>query len=72
MDPLRHVGMRRTSSAQWHGSADLVQIAAQIPNAAQSSFTAIILKTFGFGTLQTQYMRKLSMFLRFDGDTLLI
>ncbi|KAI1326622.1 MFS general substrate transporter [Xylariaceae sp. FL0255] len=29
--------------------------AAQIPNAAQSSFTSIILETFGFDALQTQY-----------------
>ncbi|KAI0148352.1 MFS general substrate transporter [Xylariaceae sp. FL1272] len=35
----------------------VMAIAAQIPNAAQSSFTSIILKTFGFSTLQTQYMQ---------------
>jgi hypothetical protein len=34
-----------------------MSIAAQIPNAAQSSFMSIILKTFGFTTLQTQYMQ---------------
>ncbi|KAK3058626.1 hypothetical protein LTR09_000191 [Extremus antarcticus] len=33
----------------------VMAIAAQIPNAAQSSFTSIILKTFGFSTLETQY-----------------
>ncbi|KAK5118704.1 hypothetical protein LTR85_007910 [Meristemomyces frigidus] len=32
-------------------------IAAQIPNAAQSSFTSLILEGFGFGVLQTQYMQ---------------
>jgi MFS family permease len=31
-----------------------LQIAAQIPNAAQSTFTSIILETFGFTALQTQ------------------
>jgi hypothetical protein len=30
-------------------------IAAQIPNAAQSTFTSIILETFGFSALETQY-----------------
>ncbi|KAI1259070.1 MFS general substrate transporter [Xylariaceae sp. FL1019] len=35
----------------------VMAVAAQIPNAAQSSFTSIILKTFGFSTLQTQYMQ---------------
>ncbi|KAK5627604.1 hypothetical protein RRF57_003319 [Xylaria bambusicola] len=34
-----------------------MSIAAQIPNAAQSTFTSIILKTFGFDVLQTQYMQ---------------
>ncbi|KAI1361595.1 MFS general substrate transporter [Xylaria arbuscula] len=34
-----------------------MSIAAQIPNAAQSTFTSIILKTFGFDILQTQYMQ---------------
>ncbi|KAK3074547.1 hypothetical protein LTR53_002901 [Teratosphaeriaceae sp. CCFEE 6253] len=34
-----------------------MSIAAQIPNAAQSSFTSLILKGFGFDTLQTQYMQ---------------
>lgn len=34
-----------------------MSIAAQIPNAAQSSFTSLILKGFGFTTLQTQYMQ---------------
>ncbi|KAK4973143.1 hypothetical protein LTR42_006437 [Elasticomyces elasticus] len=32
-----------------------MSIAAQIPNAAQGSFTSLILKGFGFTTLQTQY-----------------
>ncbi|KAH8819379.1 major facilitator superfamily domain-containing protein [Xylogone sp. PMI_703] len=35
----------------------VMAIAAQIPNAAQSSFTSIILETFGFNALQTQYMQ---------------
>ncbi|KAL1845298.1 hypothetical protein VTK73DRAFT_718 [Phialemonium thermophilum] len=35
----------------------VMAIAAQIPNAAQSSFTSIILETFGFDALQTQYMQ---------------
>ncbi|KAH8903406.1 MFS general substrate transporter [Coniochaeta sp. PMI_546] len=35
----------------------VMAIAAQIPNAAQSSFMSIILQTFGFTTLQTQYMQ---------------
>ncbi|KAI1172966.1 MFS general substrate transporter [Nemania sp. FL0916] len=35
----------------------VMSIAAQIPNAAQSTFTSIILKTFGFNVLQTQYMQ---------------
>ncbi|KAB5542548.1 MFS allantoate transporter-like protein [Coniochaeta sp. 2T2.1] len=35
----------------------VMSIAAQIPNAAQSTFMSIILKTFGFTTLQTQYMQ---------------
>jgi len=34
-----------------------MSISAQIPNAAQSSFTSLILKGFGFDTLQTQYMQ---------------
>ncbi|ERS98986.1 hypothetical protein HMPREF1624_04181 [Sporothrix schenckii ATCC 58251] len=34
-----------------------MSVAAQIPNAAQSSFTSIVLQTFGFTTLQTQYMQ---------------
>ncbi|KAJ3564857.1 hypothetical protein NPX13_g7702 [Xylaria arbuscula] len=34
-----------------------MSIAAQIPNAAQSTFTSIILGTFGFDILQTQYMQ---------------
>ncbi|KAK5138549.1 hypothetical protein LTR08_000137 [Meristemomyces frigidus] len=32
-------------------------IAAQIPNAAQSSFTSLILEGFGFDAIQTQYMQ---------------
>ncbi|KAI0017554.1 MFS general substrate transporter [Xylariomycetidae sp. FL0641] len=35
----------------------VMSVAAQIPNAAQTSFTSIILKTFGFGVLETQYMQ---------------
>ncbi|KAI1150588.1 MFS general substrate transporter [Nemania diffusa] len=35
----------------------VMSVAAQIPNAAQSTFTSIILKTFGFDILQTQYMQ---------------
>ncbi|OTB02238.1 hypothetical protein M426DRAFT_264727 [Hypoxylon sp. CI-4A] len=35
----------------------VMAIAAQIPNAAQSSFTSIILETFGFDVLETQYMQ---------------
>ncbi|KAH9898971.1 MFS general substrate transporter [Xylariomycetidae sp. FL2044] len=35
----------------------VMSIAAQIPNAAQSSFTSIILETFGFDVLETQYMQ---------------
>ncbi|KAI0103890.1 MFS general substrate transporter [Nemania sp. FL0031] len=35
----------------------VMSVAAQIPNAAQSTFTSIILKTFGFDVLQTQYMQ---------------
>ncbi|KAI8626136.1 MFS general substrate transporter [Xylariaceae sp. FL1651] len=35
----------------------VMSVAAQIPNAAQSSFTSIILETFGFDVLQTQYMQ---------------
>ncbi|KAI1435086.1 MFS general substrate transporter [Xylaria sp. CBS 124048] len=35
----------------------VMSIAAQIPNAAQTSFTSIILQTFGFNALQTQYMQ---------------
>ncbi|KAH8884898.1 MFS transporter [Thozetella sp. PMI_491] len=35
----------------------IMAIAAQIPNAAQSSFTSIILETFGFSALETQYMQ---------------
>ncbi|KAK6949769.1 hypothetical protein Daesc_008090 [Daldinia eschscholtzii] len=35
----------------------VMAIAAQIPNAAQSSFTSIILETFGFDVLQTQYLQ---------------
>lgn len=34
-----------------------MSIAAQIPNAAQSSFTSLILEGFGFTALQTQYMQ---------------
>ncbi|KAL2208377.1 MFS general substrate transporter [Sarocladium strictum] len=34
-----------------------MSIAAQIPNAAQTTFTSIILKTFGYTTLETQYMQ---------------
>ncbi|KAI0532395.1 MFS general substrate transporter [Xylaria digitata] len=34
-----------------------MSVAAQIPNAAQSTFTSIILKTFGFDILKTQYMQ---------------
>ncbi|KAI1122921.1 major facilitator superfamily domain-containing protein [Nemania abortiva] len=34
-----------------------MSVAAQIPNAAQSTFTSIILETFGFDVLQTQYMQ---------------
>ncbi|KAI0857932.1 MFS general substrate transporter [Xylaria cubensis] len=35
----------------------VMSIAAQIPNAAQSTFTSIILETFGFDVLQTQYLQ---------------
>ncbi|KAI0436602.1 MFS general substrate transporter [Xylaria telfairii] len=35
----------------------VMSIAAQIPNAAQSTFTSIILESFGFNILQTQYMQ---------------
>ncbi|KAI1197393.1 MFS general substrate transporter [Nemania serpens] len=35
----------------------VMSVAAQIPNAAQSSFTSIILETFGFDVLETQYMQ---------------
>ncbi|KAI0880795.1 MFS general substrate transporter [Annulohypoxylon maeteangense] len=35
----------------------IMAVAAQIPNAAQSSFTSIILETFGFGVLETQYLQ---------------
>ncbi|KAI0480887.1 MFS general substrate transporter [Xylariaceae sp. FL0804] len=35
----------------------VMSVAAQIPNAANTSFTSIILETFGFTTLQTQYMQ---------------
>ncbi|KAJ9131822.1 MFS general substrate transporter [Pleurostoma richardsiae] len=35
----------------------IMAIAAQIPNASQSTFMSIILKTFGFSTLETQYMQ---------------
>jgi MFS family permease len=35
----------------------VMSVAAQIPNAAQSTFMSIILQTFGFTTLQTQYMQ---------------
>ncbi|KAI1206578.1 MFS general substrate transporter [Annulohypoxylon truncatum] len=35
----------------------VMAIAAQIPIAAQSSFTSIILETFGFGVLETQYLQ---------------
>ncbi|KAI8948246.1 MFS general substrate transporter [Xylaria longipes] len=35
----------------------VMSVAAQIPNAAQSTFTSIILETFGFDVLQTQYMQ---------------
>ncbi|KAI0834473.1 MFS general substrate transporter [Hypoxylon sp. FL0890] len=34
-----------------------MSIASQIPNAAQSSFTSIILETFGFDVLETQYLQ---------------
>ncbi|KAI0010216.1 MFS general substrate transporter [Xylariaceae sp. FL0662B] len=35
----------------------VMAVAAQVPNAAQSSFTSIILETFGFDVLETQYMQ---------------
>ncbi|KAI1401139.1 MFS general substrate transporter [Hypoxylon fuscum] len=35
----------------------VMSIGSQIPNAAQSSFTSIILETFGFDVLQTQYLQ---------------
>ncbi|KAK6819582.1 hypothetical protein PG987_016065 [Apiospora arundinis] len=35
----------------------VMSIAAQIPNASQSSFQSIILETFGFDALETQYMQ---------------
>ncbi|KAI0976363.1 MFS general substrate transporter [Xylaria arbuscula] len=35
----------------------VMSVAAQIPNAAQTTFTSIILETFGFDVLQTQYMQ---------------
>ncbi|XXH04385.1 hypothetical protein Hte_010799 [Hypoxylon texense] len=35
----------------------VMSIAAQIPNAAQSSFASIILETFGFDVLETQYLQ---------------
>ncbi|KAI1105640.1 MFS general substrate transporter [Jackrogersella minutella] len=35
----------------------IMSIASQIPNAAQSSFTSIILETFGFDALETQYLQ---------------
>ncbi|KAI1134883.1 MFS general substrate transporter [Hypoxylon sp. FL0543] len=35
----------------------VMSIASQIPNAAQSSFTSIILETFGFDVLETQYLQ---------------
>ncbi|KAI1348664.1 MFS general substrate transporter [Xylaria sp. FL0043] len=35
----------------------VMSVAAQIPNAAQSTFTSIILETFGFDVLETQYMQ---------------
>ncbi|KAI0378717.1 MFS general substrate transporter [Hypomontagnella monticulosa] len=35
----------------------VMSIAAQIPNASQSSFTSIILETFGFDVLETQYLQ---------------
>ncbi|KAI1393189.1 MFS general substrate transporter [Hypoxylon trugodes] len=35
----------------------VMAIASQIPNAAQSSFTSIILETFGFDVLETQYLQ---------------
>ncbi|KAF2771895.1 hypothetical protein EJ03DRAFT_372461 [Teratosphaeria nubilosa] len=35
----------------------VMAVAAQIPNAAQSSFTSLILEGFGFGALETQYMQ---------------
>ncbi|ORY66591.1 major facilitator superfamily domain-containing protein [Pseudomassariella vexata] len=35
----------------------VMSIAAQIPNAAQTSFTSIVLETFGFDVLETQYMQ---------------
>ncbi|XDG00440.1 hypothetical protein ABKA04_000055 [Annulohypoxylon sp. FPYF3050] len=35
----------------------IMAVAAQIPNAAQSSFTSIILETFGFDVLETQYLQ---------------
>ncbi|KAI1338196.1 MFS general substrate transporter [Xylariaceae sp. FL0016] len=35
----------------------VMSVAAQIPNAANSSFTSIILQTFGFDVLETQYMQ---------------
>ncbi|CAK7226516.1 hypothetical protein SCUCBS95973_006226 [Sporothrix curviconia] len=35
----------------------LMSVAAQVPNAALSSFTAIVLETFGFSALQAQYMQ---------------
>ncbi|OTA76648.1 hypothetical protein M434DRAFT_383362 [Hypoxylon sp. CO27-5] len=35
----------------------VMSIASQIPNAAQSSFTSIVLETFGFDVLETQYLQ---------------
>ncbi|GAW25924.1 putative MFS general substrate transporter [Rosellinia necatrix] len=35
----------------------VMSVAAQIPNAAQTTFTSIVLETFGFDILETQYMQ---------------
>ena len=35
----------------------VMSVASQVPNAAGSTFTSIILETFGFDALQTQYMQ---------------
>lgn len=35
----------------------VMAVAAQVPNAALTSFTSLIVKSFGFGTLGTQYMQ---------------